>query len=79
MTDKDQATVIPLHRNLLRLREIIKRTGLSRSTIYARAKDGTFPKPVPLGNQLSGWIEDEIDAWVNERIRQRGEAQPLAA
>ena len=42
--------------------------GLSRSTIYLRMEQGTFPKPVPLGGRLVGWIESDIQAWLDDRI-----------
>ena len=49
------------------------KTGLSRSTIYEKIKDGTFPKPVKLGPRAGGWFDSEIDAWLEERLAQRGE------
>lgn len=49
---------------LLRLPEVKRRTGLSRSTIYARAAAGTFPKGVPMGGNVTGWRESEIDSWI---------------
>jgi len=33
--------------------------------------EGTFPKPVPIGTKAVGWIEDEIDAWIEARIAER--------
>jgi prophage regulatory protein len=63
------------HRRLIRMPLVIERTGLSRSTIYARAKAGTFPKPVNLGNSLSAWVEDEVAAWVEARIAERDGAE----
>lgn len=48
--------------SILRLPEVAKRTGLSRPTIYKRAAAGTFPKPVRIGPNSSGWLESEIDA-----------------
>ena len=53
---------------ILRLPEIMSRTGLSRSTIYLRISQGTFPKPVNLGARAVGWIEAEIDEWLNHQI-----------
>lgn len=54
---------------ILRRRKVEKRVGLTRSPIYARIKDGTFPKPIRLGNgRAVGWIEAEIDAWLAEQI-----------
>ena len=52
----------------LRLPEVLERTGLSRSTIYVRLAEGSFPRPVPLGARAVGWIEAELDEWVRERI-----------
>lgn len=54
---------------ILRLPEIKKRTGLSRSTIYQRMSEGLFPPPIPLGSRAVGWVESEIDSWIEERIK----------
>ncbi len=53
---------------ILRLPLVKARTGLSRSTIYLRVAEGTFPKPVSLGARAVGWLEAEIDAWLAQRI-----------
>jgi len=53
---------------LLRLPEVKDKTGLSRSSIYAFAKSGNFPKAISLGPRAVAWIESEITAWVNEKI-----------
>lgn len=52
----------------LRLPEVQKRTGLSRSTIYVRLAEGRFPRPVALGTRAVGWVEAEVEAWIRERI-----------
>ena len=54
--------------------EVEAKTGLSRSTIYEKMKSGTFPKPVKLGPRSVGWLETEVDAWLEERIADRGGA-----
>lgn len=59
----------------LRLPEVERRTGLTRPTIYRRAKEGTFPKPVRLGGNSSAWIESEIDGWLAARIAERDSAR----
>lgn len=53
---------------ILRLPTVKARTGLSRSTIYLRVSEGTFPKPVSLGGRAVGWIESEIQQWLEQRI-----------
>lgn len=53
--------------NMLRLPQVLARTGLSRSTTYAMVAAGEFPKPVKLGRRAIGWIETEVDDWIAER------------
>ena len=54
---------------ILRRKQVQARTGLSRSTIYARIAAGTFPRPIDLGGgRAVGWLEAEINAWLQERI-----------
>lgn len=53
---------------ILRRKQVETRTGLSRSTIYMRVAEGTFPKPVSLGGRTVGWIEGEIQSWLEQRI-----------
>lgn len=59
---------------LIRLRDVMTKTGLSRSYVYALAQKGQFPKPVKLSERSSAWIESEVQSWIDERIEQRGEA-----
>jgi prophage regulatory protein len=47
---------------ILRLPKVMARVGLSRSSIYVRVRQGTFPKPVPLGARAVGWPDSDIDS-----------------
>jgi len=60
---------------ILRRKQVEARTGLSRSTIYLRIQEGTFPKPISLGERAVGWVENEIEAWLASRIENRDSAQ----
>jgi prophage regulatory protein len=53
---------------ILRLPAVKTRTGLSRSSIYLRVTEGTFPKPISLGARAVGWLESEVDDWVSQMI-----------
>jgi prophage regulatory protein len=53
---------------ILRLSDVKKRTGLSRSTIYLRISQGNFPKPISLGGRAVGWLEAEIQEWLQRLI-----------
>lgn len=54
--------------SILRLPEVKSRTGLSRSTIYLRVAEGRFPPPISLGGRAVGWVESEVQGWVEARI-----------
>ena len=53
---------------LLRLPQVKQSTGLSKSTIYARIAEGTFPKQIPLGPRLVVWVESDIQNWITEQV-----------
>jgi prophage regulatory protein len=53
---------------ILRRKQVESRTGLSRSSIYAMMAKGEFPKPVSLGGRAVGWIENQIDQWLESLI-----------
>lgn len=53
---------------ILRLKQVIEITGLSRSTIYAYMGDGFFPKQILLGVRSVGWVESDIEQWLSEKI-----------
>ncbi len=55
----------------IRLTEVRSRTGLARSTIYAKVKLGLFPKPVKLGPLVAAWIEAEVEGWLEARVAER--------
>ena len=53
---------------ILRRKQVQDRIGLSRSTIYLRVAEGTFPKPFSLGARAVGWLESDVDAWVRKQV-----------
>lgn len=58
---------------IIRLKEVIAITGLSRSTIYERMSMEEFPHSVNLGGSAVGWLESEVHAWIENRIIERDE------
>ncbi|HFS4633584.1 TPA: helix-turn-helix transcriptional regulator [Escherichia coli] len=54
--------------NLLRLSDVMRRTGYSRAWIYRLINLGRFPKPVKIGSRSVAFIESEVDEWINQRI-----------
>ncbi|WP_460089834.1 helix-turn-helix transcriptional regulator [Pseudomonas sp. S2_E02] len=63
---------------IIRLKEVIDSTGLARSTIYKYIAEGTFPKPVSLGDRCVGWVDSEVHDWILARIEERDLAEGVA-
>lgn len=61
------------NRRILRLHTVVDRTGLGKSTIYERMNAGTFPRSYKLGPRMVGWLESDIDAWVEGCLVPQGE------
>ena len=53
---------------ILRRKQVEKRVGLSRSTIYSKIATGEFPTPIALGARAVGWVESDITTWIESRI-----------
>lgn len=58
-------------RSILRRRKVEDRTGLSRTSIYAKIARGEFPPAVSLGARAVGWYSDDIDKWIDDRAASR--------
>ena len=63
MTDKKE--------RFIKLDEVIYRTGLKTTSIYTLMNQGRFPKNIKLTNDRVGWLESDIDRWIDERIKAR--------
>ena len=50
---------------IIRINTVLDRTGLSRSTLYRKVHDGTFPKQIKLSDRCAGWHESAVIAWMN--------------
>lgn len=57
---------------ILRLPAVTARIGLSRSTIYAAIAVKEFPQPIRLGERAVGWLESDIERWLEVRKALRG-------
>ncbi|QTP55853.1 AlpA family transcriptional regulator [Billgrantia sulfidoxydans] len=67
-------------RVLLKLKQVMERTGLSRSSIYNKldAKcphyDPEFPRQVSIGASSVAWVESEVEEWIESCIKKREES-----
>lgn len=74
-----QQSGVPASARILRRIEVQARTGLSRSSIYRGIQEGRFPKAVSLGPRMVGWVEAEVQAWIDDRVQERGRVPVSAA
>ena len=52
----------------LRLPEVLQITGMGKTFIYDRMRDGTFPKQIQLGSCTVVWNEQEVTKWMEDRM-----------
>ena len=55
---------------ILRLPALKSRTGLSRSQLYLLIAQDLFPKQIRLGERAVGWLEDDVERWLQDQVRQ---------
>ena len=55
----------------LRVREVLEMTGMGKTFIYARTKDGTIPKQIQLGSRSVVWNEQEVIKWMEDQMTSR--------
>jgi len=63
---------------ILRIKVVLDRTGLSRSTLYRKMQNGTFPKNVQISTRCAGWRESAVDAWLRDPMSYSMDEEPAA-
>lgn len=53
---------------ILRLKVVLQRTGLTRSTLYRKMQIGTFPKQLRISVRCAGWRESDVEAWLRNPV-----------
>ena len=57
--------------NLLRIKDVVKKTTIGKSTIWQWVEEEKFPKPIKLSERISVWKDSDIDEWIESKINQR--------
>ena len=65
-------------KRIIRLPAVEAKTGLKHTAIYGWIERGDFPRQVPLGPKAVGWLEDEVDQWIDARVAERDGARKAA-
>ena len=79
LDDRESDKTLHPNNRILRWPEVQKRVGICRSHAHQLVAQNKFPSPVKLGNRASGWIEAEINEWVEKRIAESRPSDPEAA
>ncbi|PSU12309.1 AlpA family transcriptional regulator [Photobacterium gaetbulicola] len=66
--------ILPPASRLIRIKEVLAVTGLSRSSLYKQISEGRFPTSVSLGERSVAWIESEVQGWIGDKISIRDNA-----
>jgi prophage regulatory protein len=69
----------PVKPRILRWPIVHDKVGLCRSHVHKLVSQGLFPHPIKLGLRSSGWVESEIDRWLEQRIAESRPNNPEAA
>ncbi|CZX26699.1 AlpA family transcriptional regulator [Salmonella enterica] len=57
-----------INQSLIRLPEVLKRTGFGKAWIYRLISEGRFPAPVKIGVRAVAFVESEVDEWIQSVI-----------
>ncbi|WP_319529553.1 AlpA family phage regulatory protein [uncultured Cohaesibacter sp.] len=59
---------------IIRLKTVLTRSGLSRSTLYRKIGEGTFPAQIRISVRGAGWRESEVNRWIANPVNWRPES-----
>lgn len=62
------------YERIIRLKTVLARTGLSRSTMYRKIAEGTFPCQLKISIHGAGWRESSINRWIADPVGFRDES-----
>lgn len=62
---------------VIKIQDVCYKTAVSRTTLWRLCKAGDFPRPIHLGGRIKGFLEHEIDAWLEKQAGQRANGQEV--
>jgi prophage regulatory protein len=69
MVFNDSQEATSMSSKILKIAAVMEKTGIPRTTLYARISADEFPRPISLGARAVGWLESEVDTWLESRAR----------
>ena len=56
---------------VIRIKEVCQKVGLSRPSVLRKSREGTFPMKINVGAKAIGFIEEEVEQWLQEQAEKR--------
>lgn len=69
-----EASLVSYLEKIIRLKTVLARTGLSRSTLYRKIAEGTFPSQIKISVHGAGWRESAINRWIADPVAYRDDS-----
>ena len=70
MRNHQEKMPVQINQRFIRLPQVQLMVGFCKTMIYAKIKEGIFPRQIKLG-RISGWVESEVQDWINQQIQDR--------
>ena len=59
---------------IYRKKELCELFGISSTTLYRRVREGVFPRPIQVSENVVGWLSADVEKWFNDLVKnQRSE------
>ncbi|MGD0827849.1 MAG: AlpA family phage regulatory protein [Desulfobaccales bacterium] len=65
-----------MQKQILRPKDVITEYSLSRTTIWRKEREGTFPKKVKLGSRAVGYLKSDLEAWLQSLKAPEPDSEP---
>jgi prophage regulatory protein len=68
VSNSEQSVAMRDPDRIVRLKTVLVRTGLSRSTIYRKIAEGSFPAQLKISTNGTGWHESDLNRWIADPV-----------
>jgi len=54
---------------IYRKKELCELFGISSTTLYRRVREGVFPRPIQVSENVVGWLSADVEKWFNDLVK----------
>ena len=70
---------IGVNMRVIRIKEVCQKVGLSRPSVLRKSREGTFPARINVGARAIGFIEEEVEEWLQEQAKKRKPTKAISS